>query len=289
MTLLARALARAFGQIGRSPGLHAMSALALCLTCFLAGAFGLFLSNLDQQLQARQGRAQFQVYWKPGANMAEVQKQWERIRSVDGVVEFVSFTPDQAFENLKKNLGDGHDLSWMGKASPLPATALVSVSVTTPDMRPYRDFTERLKALPGVDKVRISPLQLDMATALRALSVKALVPLSLSLSLAIAAIAYLAARLCLESGRAEVEIMRLVGAEEWFVRLPWAVSAGVTGLAGALIGLGALKALQTGLSGALYEPPLWITIGPLPLEEAGAMALMALVMSALGGWLAARE
>lgn len=288
MILLGRALARAFSQIGRTPGPHALSALALALTCFLAGAFGLFLSNMDRHLQARLGHAQFQAYWKPGSDMASVRQQWERIRQVEGVDRLDTFTPEEALENLKRTLGQGTDLSWIGPSA-LPPTALVTVRVTTAGMRPYREFAERLKALPGVEKVSLSPMQLDVATALRSLSVKALVPLSLSLSLAVAAVAYLAARLSLESRREEVEIMRLVGAREWFVRLPWAVSAGVTGLAGALIGLGALRALQTALSGALHEPPLWITIGPLPLEEAGAMALMALVMSALGGWLAARE
>jgi cell division transport system permease protein len=177
----------------------------------------------------------------------------------------------------------------MGHANPLPPTALASFKVTSENIRTAQDFLERLKELPGVDKVRLNPLQLDVATALRSLSMRALIPLSLSLSLAIAVVAYLAARLCLEGRRAEVEIMRLVGAREWFVRLPWAISAAVTGLVGAVAGLGALHLAQAALAEALYEPPLWIRLGPLPLEEAGAMILLALMMSALGGWLAARE
>jgi len=127
------------------------------------------------------------------------------------------------------------------------------------------------------------------ATALRSLSTQAFVPLSLSLSLAIAVLAYLAARLCLEGRRAEVEIMRLVGAQEWFVRFPWAVSAALTGLAGSALGLAALGLAQMLLSGVLYEPPLWIKLGSLPVEDAAAMVFMAVSMSALGGWLAARE
>lgn len=266
-----------------------MSALALALTCFLAGAFALFLSNLDGHLRRHQGHAQFQIYWKPGQDMAKVRAQWDQIKAIPGVDDFLAFTPDQALENLKKNLGEGFDFAWLGGNNPLPATALASFRVESEDMRPSRIFLERLKALPGVDKVRINPLQLDVATALRSLSVKALVPLSVSVSLAIAVVAYLAARLCLEGRRNEVEILRLVGAKEWFVRLPWAVSAAVTGVTGAVAGLGALRAVQEAVASLLYEPPLWIRLEPLSLEEAGAMLLLALVMSALGGWLAARE
>ncbi len=295
MSMLGRAVGRAFSQIGHAKALHARAARALALTCFLAGAFGLFLANLDASLHRNRGNAQFQVYWKPGWNMAEVRAGWDALRALPGVDSVTGFTPEEALESLKKTLntgnggGGGFDLSWLGPGSPLPATALAQYRADAADARAAQVLLERIKALPGVDTVRISPLQLDVAQAVRTLSAKVLLPLSLSLSLAIAVVAYLAARLCLEGRRAEVEILRLVGAREWFVRLPWAISAGLTGLAGALAGLGALRATQAALSGVLYEPPLWIKLIPLPLEEAGAMALLALCMSALGGWLAAGE
>ncbi len=289
MILFGRALARAFRQIAADPGLHAMAALALGLTCFIAGAFALFLSNLDGHLRRHQGHAQFQIYWKPGHDMAQVRAQWDAIRAEPGVDGLVCFTPEQAMENLKRNLGEGVDLGWLGGINPLPPTATASLRVESADMRPARLFLDRVKAMPGVDKVRINPLQLDMATALRALSLKALLPLSLSLCLAIAVLAYLAARLCLEGRRNEVEILRLVGAREWFVRLPWAVSASLTGVAGAAAGLGALYAAQQAARESFYEAPLWIRLTPLSIEETAAMLFMALVMSALGGWLAARR
>lgn len=289
MTLFARALGRAFTQIARNPGIHGMAALALGLTCFLAGAFALFLVNLDAHLLKHRGEAQFQIYWKPGADLAQVRQQWDQLRTMPGVRELTVFTPEKALESLKDSLGGGADLAWLGNANPLPATALAVFRVESSDPKPSQEFLDRIKALPGVDKVRINPMQLDVAMALRQLSVRALIPLSVSLSLVIAVVAYLAARLCLEGRRAEVEIMRLVGAQEWFVRLPWAISAGVTGLFGAAAGLGALYGLQETLSGILYEPPLWITLGALPAEEACAMLFMAACMSALGGWLAARE
>jgi cell division transport system permease protein len=288
VTLLARAAARALAQIRSSAGLHLMAALAMALTCFLAGAFALFLSNLDQHLRQRQGHAQFQIYWRPGADIARVKIQWEALRSMPGVDRLAVFTPEQALEDLRRTLGTGTDFSFLGAANPLPPTALVSFRVESGDMAGASAFLDAVKSMPGVDKVRISPMQLDMAAALRNLSVTALVPLSASLSLAVALLAYLAARLSLASRRDEVEIMRLVGADEWFVRLPWAISAGLTGLAGALAGLVCLDSARLMLSEALDAAPLWIRLSPLPWEEGAAMAAMALGMSMLGGWLAAR-
>ena len=295
MTLFWRAFGRGARQIGQSPGIHGMAALALALTTFLAGAFGLVLFNLDHALYQHRGSAQFQVYWKPGSDMVQVRLQWEAIRAFAGVKECVFLTPEDALEGLKRDLGAGLDTLWLdlargaGGIPPMPATALVTLALEDGDLARPQAFLERIRDLPGVDKVRMSPMQIDVAHALRKLSVNALAPLSVSLSLVIALLAYFSARLCLEGRRAEVEIMRLVGAVEWFVRLPWAVSAGLTGLTGGLAGLLVLRVVQASLAGALYEAPLWIQIVPLPLEEAAAMAFMALVMSALGGWLAARE
>lgn len=288
MTLLGRALLRALARMRQSPALHLMAALAMALTCFLAGAFALFLTNLDQHLRQHQGHAQFQIYWKPGADISRVKTQWETIRIMPGVDRLVTFTPEQALEDLRRTLGGGTDFSFLGAANPLPPTALVSFKVESASLTGGSAFLDAVKAMPGVDKVRISPMQLDIATALRTLSVTALAPLSAALSLSVALVAYLAARLSLASRRDEVEIMRLVGADEWFVRLPWAISAGLTGLAGALAGLGCLDTARLILAETLYAAPLWIRLSPLPWEEGAAMAALALGMSMLGGWLAAR-
>ncbi len=295
MTLFWRAVARGCRQVLQSPGLHGMAALALALTTFLAGAFGLCLFNLDQALYQHRGSAQFQIYWKPGSDMAQVRQQWETLRAYPGVKECLFLTPEEALDGLKRDLGPGLDTLWLeltrssGTQPLLPPTALVTLALEDADIARPQAFLETIKDLPGVGTVRMSPMQIDVAKALRKLSVTALIPLSASLSLVIALLAYFSARLCLEGRRAEVVIMRLVGAVEWFVRLPWTVSSGLTGFAGALAGLGVLRLLQANLAGALYEAPLWLRIAPLPPEEAAAMALMALVMSALGGWLAAGE
>ncbi|WP_243439937.1 cell division protein FtsX [Fundidesulfovibrio soli] len=289
MILLRRALARAFLQIGGAPGLHLMAALALALACFLAGGLGLFLANLEGNLLEKHGHAQFRIYWKPGTGLAEVRRQWELIRAMPGVDELTGLTPEESLESLRSTLDEGYDFPRAGGSAPLPPKALASFAVRAADTAPALELLERLKALPGVERVRIAPAQLDVAQALRSLSAAALWPLAGALALAVALVAYLSARLCLEGRRAEVELMRLVGAKEWFVRLPWVVSAALTGLAGSLLGLAALAALRLVLAGRLHGPPLWIRLAPMPLEEMAAMVALAACMAALGGLLAARR
>lgn len=284
MTVLARALR----QIRRAPGLYAMAGMALGLTCLLTGAFGTILTSLDASISKHLGHAQFQIYWNTDANLGEVRAQWAAIRAMPGVDQFVGFTPAQALTDLTQSMG-GVDLSFLAEANPLPPTGLASFRVTSADPAPAERFLESLKALPGVRDVRLQPLQLDIARAAHSLSARIFIPFMALLCAVIAAVAYLATRLCLEGQRAEVELLRLVGADEWFVRLPWAVSAALTGLAGSLAGLAVLYEAAAVLGPLLHTPPLWVAITPLPLPESAVTVLLATLMSALGGWLAAKE
>jgi len=279
---------RALRQIRRAPALYAMAGLALGLTCLLTGAVGTLLTSLDASMAKHLGHAQFQIFWKPGANLDEVRSQWETIKATPGVDQFVSFTPAQALADLTHSMG-GVDLSFLGTDNPLPPTGLASLRVSSNDPAPPARFLETLKALPGVQDVRLQPMQLDIARAAHALSVQIFIPFTALLCVVIAAVAYLATRLCLEGQRAEVELLRLVGAGEWFVRLPWAVSAALTGLAGSLAGLAVLYQAVAILGPKLHTPPLWVALAPLPLPESLATVLLATLMSALGGWLAAKE
>jgi len=287
--VITRIFARALRQIARDPGLHAMTGLALGLTCVLAAAFGTLLASLNTSMHQHLGHVQFQIYWQPGADMNEVRAQWKSIRAMPGVDQFTSFTPQEALSVLTQSMGGDFDLSWMGTANPLPPTGLASFRVSGGDPAPAARFLECVKALPHVQDVRLEPLRLDVAYAAHSLAGKALIPLTLSLCVAIAAVAYLATRLCLEGRRAEVEILHLVGAGEWFVRLPWAISAALTGLAGSFVGLAVLYAAVAVLRPTLHTSPLWINLTPLPLLESLTIMFLATLMSALGGWLAAKE
>ena len=281
-------LTRALRQISRAKGPYAMAGMALALTCLLTGAFGTLLSSLDAAIAKHLGHAQFQIYWKPDANIDEVRAQWQTIRTMPGVDQLIVFTPAQALAELAKNMG-GADLSFLDAANPLPPTALASLRVTSADPAPAERLLENLRDLPGVKDVRLKPLQLDIARAAHALSSRIFIPIAVLLCAVIAAVAYLATRLCLEGQRAEVELLRLVGADEWFVRLPWAVSAALTGLAGSLAGLAVLYEIVTVLGPLLRTPPLWVAITPLSLAQSLVTVFLATLMSALGGWLAAKE
>ena len=98
-------------------------------------------------------------------------------------------------------------------------------------------------------------------------------------------------RLTLSRRRDELEILRLVGASEWYIRLPLAAGAGVTGMAGAGAALVLLKVTQLALVAALDVPPLFLRLAFFPLPYVAAAVLAAGGIAALGiaeNWLPLR-
>jgi len=89
-------------------------------------------------------------------------------------------------------------------------------------------------------------------------------------------------RLTLYARRAELEVMRLVGAAEWFVRVPCYLEGAVQGAAGAMVAL-------AGTWGLVVTFPQWsplqtqeLSSGALVFLSTGSMAALVAGAAAMG-------
>jgi len=107
-----------------------------------------------------------------------------------------------------------------------------------------------------------------MLQAWTRLSKEIAVPLLLFLAMVLALVIGNTLRLSLLRRSSELEIMRLIGAKDWYVRFPLLVESFFLGLFGGAISLTMLKLMQISIQEALYFPPLLMRIRFLPLEQA---------------------
>jgi cell division transport system permease protein len=90
-------------------------------------------------------------------------------------------------------------------------------------------------------------------------------------------------RLVLYSRRDEVEIMRLVGAEDRFIKTPFYIEGIIQGAVGGIIGLGALFIVFTIISSNVSQD---ITSGMFQIRFLPSLILVAIVISSMiVGWL----
>ena len=96
-------------------------------------------------------------------------------------------------------------------------------------------------------------------------------------------------QLAIYGRRREIEIMKLVGATNWFVRLPFMLEGVTAGVVGAAIALGLLAVAKIGARSAL---PLWIPktgLSGIGIGQIFWLSMVGIIVGAVGSAVAMRR
>jgi cell division transport system permease protein len=175
--------------------------------------------------------------------------------------------------------------------------AMLSVLVENPDLLPaslrvqpvdpdqYDVIVTRLESTPGVTKVQSADDAIDAMIALR--DGLQLMFWVLSAALGVAAIALIAntIHMAIYARREEIEIMRLVGASNWFVRTPFLIEGALEGLIGGALAVAFIVVAQQLAVDRLADLPDWINLAIQNdfLVKQGALVLLFGVAAGLIG------
>ena len=156
------------------------------------------------------------------ALMTEV-GQWEQIENIRYVDKAEAFVEFQTLFSDRPDFVESID------PSILPAS--YRIELTSIDL--YRDVVFQLRTLPAVREVRSFGEQIDQLSSLS--SVLNFLGLGLALVLGASAVILIAntIRMAIYARRDEVSIMKLVGASNWFIRVPFLLEGLIEGILGA--------------------------------------------------------
>lgn len=269
---------------------------AVTLVVFLSGIFLMALATLNHQLGTIRGETVFQVYWKTDFEKSEVEEQWQGFKNMPGYTRVKTFTPDEALVELNKNLDKsrGGDLSAfpiLKENNPLSPTALVYFAPEgVVDIEKWiRETDKYLEEMPGVSRVVATPLRDELGQAWRKVSHYVMWPSIIFLTLILGLVVGNTIRLSLLAREHEIEILQIVGANNWYIRLPLIVSGALQGFFGGAIALGLLSLVHKQLKNSLNFPPLLMEIQFLTPAMTGALVAVPVLMGILASWLAVRD
>ena len=155
------------------------------------------------------------------------------------------------------------------------------LSPESKDVNLMRSLGEQLRALPGVHIVTDESDSVKTITAVSAFAQLAMLVVGIGLLVAALLLILNAIRMAMFARRREIEVMKLVGATNWFIRVPFMLEGIVQGVVGALFALGALVALDRAMTSAA-ENRDYQTIMEGFVASSGEFRLTALVVVLLG-------
>jgi cell division transport system permease protein len=214
-----------------APALAAL--LTVLLTALVLGVFIPIVQATTGTANEVRGRVVLDVYLQQGASPAERSEVQSALESTTNVksVEFISKT--EALEELGRKVTDTEEKLELLGTNPLPD--LFRVTPDDPDELAVIEQSLAAQQLAAVDEVRNREGETDKILSATGL-VKALAA-GLAALLVFASIALVAntIRLSIFARRREVEVMKLVGATNWFIRWPFVIEGVIVGFFGGLL------------------------------------------------------
>lgn len=281
------------GSLGRL-WQHPFSTLLTVLVIGIALALPACLHVLVQNVRAASGgwsnALDISVYMKPVATLEQARQAAERVRKRRDVEDVKLVEADDALEEFRRNSGFGEALDAL-KDNPLPHALVVRPAAQFREPSQVEGLTEELRKIDHVDLVQLDTAWVSRFNAILDV-VRRVVLLAAGLfALGILVIVGNTIRLDIENRRDEIEVTKLVGGSDAFVRRPFLYSGVWYGLGGAVIAwlivavvisvLGEPVQRIAGLYGSTFD------LQGLGLDGSGVLLAGGVVLGWLGSFIAA--
>jgi cell division transport system permease protein len=288
LTFVAFSMRRAWQGFWRNALMSLAATLTMVLMLLLLSGFFILQNVLLASLAFVEQKVEVVAYVENTATQDQVD---ELVAKVDAMpetasVEFVS--REEALRRFREaQTAQGReDLTKYLEANPLYAS--INVKLTAPD-----DLDAVVAALrdePIVRNVLNIEALVDRVVTVTSVVRTGGVAMVAIVGLIVLFIIVNTIRLAVVARAEEIEIMRLVGASDAFIRWPFVFEGALVGLLGALITLGLLVAAADPLSAAMvgFFNVLPLQFGSLARDTAVIVTVTGLGLGVLGSWLSVR-
>lgn len=221
------------GKLGRAPLAAGLTALVIGIALALPAGLHVLTRNLATVGYSWQDSLQISLFLKDSVPNERGAVLARELGSEAAVAKALYISRDAALAEFRKESGFGEALDLL-EDNPLPGVIAV-----TPDRHLEKPQVEallkRLEAQPEVELARLDQKWLERLYAILAIAERAVGIIALLLGLAVMVVIGNTIRLDIEARREEVEVMKLIGAPDSFIRRPFLYSGFWFGLLGGIL------------------------------------------------------
>ncbi len=280
-------LADSLGRLAKHPFGSLFTCLVMAVALSLPMGLALLLDNIERLGGSWQRAAQISLFLRmdvPPEGGARLQAE---IQALPEVAEAELISREQALVEFQQLSGLGEALRELPD-NPLPAVILVTPEEVDKDR--LEQLRAQLAGLPGVELAQLDLVWVERLTAILKLGDRFVFGLSLLLIATLLLVIGNTIRLHIENRRTEIEVVKLVGGTDGYVRRPFLYMGALYGLGAGLLawlllayGLAWLNEAVISLAG-LYGSEF--SLGGVPLEDGIYLVIGAVFLGYIGAWLA---
>ncbi len=280
------ALFDALRRLLRTPFSSFFTALAIGVALTLPAGLYLALVNLDHLAGQMPAQPEISLFVSDSATTAEIEKLKQKLESHPKLSKRRFVSRESALETLKSQ-GLSDITAGLDK-NPLPDAWILTPNEASPSS--MESLRKELAALTGVDNVQLDSAWAERLQAFLRIGERIALLLAALFGVALVAISSNAIRAQILTRQDEIEVSRLIGATDRYIRRPFLYFGALQGASGGLMAFAILILMQSLLSApvgelaSLYGSPFQL-LGLTPLNG-GLILGGAILFSWLGAWVA---
>ncbi len=260
----------------------------VALSLLIVGVFSLVVLTLNQFVTRLENQVEIEAFLVDGASFDTIQALQDKIISWAEVKDVKYISKEEALERFKQLYKDQPDMWKNLSGNPLPA----SYQITLKNPRDVEEVASRLRKEQVVESLdygqQIVKRLFSVTSTLRTVG---LVFIILQGFVSISLIG-LTIRLAIYARRNEVAIMRLVGASNWFIRLPFLLEGMLQGIIGSMVAIIVIYFLKIGFFESIVQQLKFLNItfaSALFIKVSIGLLLGGMAIGAFGSTLSLRR
>lgn len=229
----------ALNSLKRNTTLTLASVITVSLTLFMFGIFLLTMLNANQILKNVESKLEVSVFLKDDIKAQDKQNIEKALKGVDGLSNITYINKEEALERWKKQLGEENKdlVEGLQDKNPLPESYIVRVESADT----IKDVVESTKNQSGIEKVVANEDLVNQISKLtKGVKWVGFAALIIMIPISLLLIGN-TIKLAVYARKKEVNIMKFVGATDWFIRWPFIIEGVIIGLIGAIVSSAVLQ------------------------------------------------
>lgn len=246
---------RAIKDILENRFLNAVTIITIAFSVLIVSSFGLFFFNAQELFDAWKKGVRIMVYLEPGTTEAQRLDTRYRLQTIAGIQTIRFVSKAEALNLMKTRMQRQASLLDNLRENPLPDAFEVTMATEANSPEKIEFLAQRIESLPSVSGVEYGQQWIERFANFFNLFKLVGYGMGALFFMATVFIAANTIRLVLYSRREEIHIMRLVGATDRFIKIPFYLQGIIQGVSGGLIGVGILFAAFSAV-GSQFEQTL---------------------------------